>query len=295
MSNSQLNLCDPGQLRRLLGEFGLAPKKGYGQNFLTNSAIPARIADAAADGNDEGVLEIGPGVGAMTRELSARFQKVVAVEIDRGLLPLLNVTLADCENTIVISDDFMQLDLRALLHTQFPGRRVSVCANLPYYITTPILMKLLEDITPPPFVSVTVMVQTEVADRMCAMPGSSDYGAITAAIAYYGLARKLFSVSPGCFYPAPKISSSVVKIALYGEEKYPSLDRALVFGVVKAAFAQRRKTLVNALAAAYASVPKAELEGMLVSLGHRTDIRGERLGIAEFRDIADHLYPLLHR
>lgn len=304
---SNMNLCNLSEIRRLMDQFGLAPKKGYGQNFLINPSIPEKIADAcltrSSFGNiiseeDAAVLEIGPGIGSMTLELADRFPSVVAVEIDAGLIPLLEFTLRECGNVKVIHEDFMKVDLRELIDEYFPGKKISVCANLPYYITTPIIMKLMEDIIPCPFESITVMVQTEVADRICAAPGSPEYGAVTASIAYHGEAKKLFGVSAGNFHPAPKVNSSVVKIDIYKEEKYPAFDRNIVFEVIKAAFAQRRKTLANSLAHTLASVPsmkslplsKAQIESIIVSLGHRPDIRGEKLGIADFRDIADEIY-----
>lgn len=294
---THINLCDLGEIRRLMTEFGLAPKKGYGQNFLTNRSVPEKIADACFSGSassdeneNSAVLEIGPGIGSMTCELSDLFSSVIAVEIDKGLIPLLDFTLRDCENVTVINEDFMNLNLREFIDEHFSGKKISVCANLPYYITTPIMMKLLEEITPCPFECITVMVQTEVADRMCAAAGSSDYGAITASIAYHGEAKKLFNVSAGNFHPAPKVSSSVVRIDIYKEEKYPSHDRNLVFDVIKAAFGQRRKTLVNALSSSFSFVSKAQIEEIIVSLGLRADIRGEKLAISDFRDIADKLY-----
>ena len=290
---NNIDLCNPGEVRRLLDSFGLTPKKGYGQNFLINSAIPAKIADTCAGGStddDCAVLEIGPGIGAMTRELGERFSSVVAVEIDRGLIPLLENTLEGADNITVINEDFMKLDLKSFIAEHFDGKKISVCANLPYYITTPILMKLLEDITPCPFENITVMVQTEVADRMCAAAGSSDYGAVTASIAYYGAAKKAFAVAAGNFYPAPKVTSSVVKIDIYKETKYPAHDPALLFDVIKAAFGQRRKTLVNALASSFPHLSKTQLEQIITSLNHRPDIRGEKLNIADFRDIADAIY-----
>jgi len=290
MFDNTIDLCNLGEVRRLLDSFGLSPKKGYGQNFLVNSAIPAKIADTCfgeATGEDRAVLEIGPGIGAMTRELGKRFSSVVAVEIDRGLIPLLENTLEGATNITIVNEDFMKLDLKSFMDEHFQNKKISVCANLPYYITTPILMKLLEDVSPCPFENITVMVQTEVADRMCAAAGTSDYGAVTASIAYYGEAKKAFAVSAGNFYPAPKVTSSVVKIDIYKEVKYPALDTALVFDVIKAAFAQRRKTLANALNSAFPHLSKPQLESIITSLSHRPDIRGEKLDIAAFRDIAD--------
>ncbi len=301
-----MNLCNLSVVKELLDRYGLAPRKGFGQNFLINPDIPARIAGSSAAGRDcgrggeesapEGVcaLEIGPGLGAMTRELSQLFEKVLAVEIDTGLIPLLSETLADCENVTVVSGDFMKLSLRELLAEHFGTSPVRICANLPYYITTPILMSVLEAYKPseaPQVQSVTVLVQSEVADRLCAAAGSAEYGAISAAVALSGEARKLFTVPAGNFYPAPKVTSAVVSIKLYpggvrdAFEGLPEDDAELdafiatVKKAVSLAFAQRRKTLTNALGSMF---PKEELSAALVSLGMRPDVRGERLSAADF-------------
>lgn len=302
-----MNLCNPAYVRELLERYSLAPKKGFGQNFLINADIPARIAGSSAMGADPGwgggypcddesvcALEIGPGLGAMTRELSDLFSKVVAVEIDRGLIPLLSETLGDCDNVTVVNEDFMKLDLSEFLSEQFGDRPVRVCANLPYYITSPILMAILEGVRPsqkPQVQSITVLVQAEVADRLCAKAGSSEYGSITASVALCGTAKKLFTVSPGCFYPAPKVTSAVCQITLYENgirdafEGLPEDDEALdrfvskVKKLIASAFAMRRKTLTNALSGI---ADKAKVETALERMGLRSDIRGEKLSAADF-------------
>lgn len=296
-----MDLCNQSTVRRILEEHGLAPKKAFGQNFLVNPRIPEDIADASAytpfDFPENNVpayaLEIGPGVGALTRELSARYPSVTAVEIDRGLIPVLSDTLADCTNTCVINQDFMETNVPSLLKKQFGDVPVHVCGNLPYYITTPILMKLLEAYPAngaSPIRRITLMVQSEVADRICAAPGSADCGAITAAVALRGRAKKLFTVSAGNFYPVPKVSSAVLTIETYPHglaDLYPDAPQGQDFApffahvtqLIEAAFAKRRKTLTNALSE---FVPKATLEAALTALDIRTDVRGEKLSALDF-------------
>lgn len=296
-----MDLCNQSTVRRILEEHGLAPKKAFGQNFLVNPRIPEDIADASAytpfDFPENNVpacaLEIGPGVGALTRELSARYPSVTAVEIDRGLIPVLSDTLADCTNTCVINQDFMETNVPSLLKKQFGDAPVHVCGNLPYYITTPILMKLLEAYPAngaSPIRRITLMVQSEVADRICAAPGSADCGAITAAVALRGRAKKLFTVSAGNFYPVPKVSSAVLTIETYPHglaDLYPNAPQGQDFApffarvnqLIEAAFAKRRKTLTNALSE---FVPKATLEAALTALDIRTDVRGEKLSALDF-------------
>ncbi|MBQ4043238.1 MAG: ribosomal RNA small subunit methyltransferase A [Clostridia bacterium] len=296
-----MDLCNQSTVRRILDEHGLAPKKSFGQNFLINPAVPEDIADASAyepffyRENEGGAcaLEIGPGVGALTRELAARYPSVTAVEIDDGLIPVLADTLADCENTRVVHQDFMETDVPALLKEQFGDSPVHVCGNLPYYITTPILMKLLEAYPADgasPIRRITLMVQSEVADRICAKAGSPDCGAITAAVALRGRAKKLFTVSAGNFYPVPKVSSAVLTIETYPHglsDLYPDAPTGEAFApyfakitaVIEAAFGQRRKTLTNALGSLY---PKSAIEEALSALDIRTDIRGEKLSALDF-------------
>ena len=302
-----MDLCNPASVRALLEQYGLSPKKAFGQNFLINPMIPQRIAEASASYADQdkpaGVLEIGPGVGALTQELCRRYDKVAAVEIDRGLIPLLGESLSEYDNVTVTEADFMKLDLPAFLDEQFgeiirSGGTVSVCANLPYYITTPVLMKLLESFPLTeklPFASIVIMVQLEVARRLAAAPGTDDYGSISASIALRAEAERLFEVSPGNFLPAPKVSSAVVGIVPHGGIRtvYPDApaDRAdtLAFSdgvgeLIELAFGQRRKTLTNALSSKY---PKEKTTAALEACGMRPDIRGERLSAADFCRLYD--------
>lgn len=249
--------------------------------------IPEDIADGCTDRADSMILEIGPGVGCLTQELALRFPKVVAVEIDRGLIPVLARTLAEYDNVTVINDDVMKVDLKALVEQYSEGRAVSVCANLPYYITTPILMYLLESGVE--LEAITVMVQNEVASRLCAKPGSSDYGAITAVLGYYGTARKLFKVGAGCFMPAPKVDSAVVRIDLYKDKPYKPKNEQLFRDLIRAAFEMRRKTLVNAISAKLPHLEKSRVVEAIKSIGHSETVRGERLSTEDFSRLADAL------
>ena len=300
------NLCSPAVVKELLHKYGLAPQKAFGQNFLINGSIPAQIAQASVPpaawqpGFDRELcaLEIGPGLGAMTRELSRLYDRVAAVEIDRGLIPLLRETLAGCDNVTVVNADFMKLSVPEFLKEQFGEREVHVCANLPYYITTPILMRLLEAVRPsqPPQIrSVTVLVQAEVADRLCADAGAENYGSITASLNLVGTAEKILQVSAGNFLPQPKVTSTVVQVRLYPggvRDAFPNLpedDGALDALIARAklligmAFEKRRKTLTNALSGV---ASKEAVANALSELGLRADIRGERLSAAEFVALA---------
>ncbi len=269
--------------------FGIKFHKEFGQNFLTNKMVVEDIAEYCCEGRSRTILEIGPGIGTLTNELAQRYEKVIALEIDRGLIPVLSYTLDGYDNVTVINEDVMKADIEALLAPYFEGG-VSVCANLPYYITTPILMKLLESRLP--FDYITVMVQSEVADRLCAKAGSKNCGAITAVLSYYGEAEKLFKVSAGNFMPPPKVDSSVVRIKLYKDKPCKPKDEELFFKVIKAAFEQRRKTLQNALSCGFPEIPKEKLAEVIEKAGHRPDIRGEKLNVEEFCALADLLWEV---
>ena len=282
-----MDLCNISVIKSLMAEAGITFRKEYGQNFLTNRIIPEDIADMCTDDSESLIIEIGPGIGCLTAELASRYRKVVAIEIDRGLIPVLDKTLEEFDNVTVINEDVMKLDLRQIVETYSDGMPVSVCANLPYYITTPILMYLLESGVR--FSSITVMVQNEVASRLVAKAGSSDYGAITAILGFYGTAKKLFKVSAGCFLPAPKVDSAVVRIDLYREPAYKPLDEKLFRNTIKAAFEMRRKTLQNALSAKL-GFDKELITRAILSIGHPADVRGERLSTENFVKLSDFLY-----
>ena len=282
-----MNLCSPSVVRRLMEEEEIHFRKDFGQNFLIDPSVPERIAASCADRSDILVLEIGPGIGCLTQQLAENFERVLAIEIDRGLIPVLGKTLAEYDHVRVVNADVMEVDLPALIAEEAGGREVAVCANLPYYITTPILMRLLE--CGVPFSSITVMVQNEVASRLAAKPGASDYGAITAVLGYYGTVKKLFTVSPGCFMPAPKVSSAVIRIDLYREKPYRPKDEAFFLRVIRTAFGMRRKTLVNALGALGEGYSKELLNEAVTACGFPPTVRGERLSTEDFVRLADEL------
>ena len=282
-----MNLCNISVIRDLMADAGITFKKEFGQNFLINPMIPSDIADNCSHTEECLVLEIGPGIGCLTKELALRYKKVVAVEIDKGLIPILERTMAEFDNVVVINDDIMKVDLRTLVDTYADGMPVCVCANLPYYITTPILMYLLESDVH--FDSITVMIQNEVAARLVAKPGSSDYGAITAVLGYYGKVNKLFKVPAGCFMPAPKVDSAVVRIDLFDEPVYKPKNERLFRNLIKAAFEMRRKTLVNAVSAKLPSYTKEDISKALSLIGQNENVRGERLSTEDFVKLSDAL------
>ena len=286
-----MNLCDIRTVKNIMEAFGLRFRKEFGQNFLTNPMIVSDIADSATDCAEDSILEIGPGIGTLTRELCARYPRVLALEIDRGLIPALSYTLDEFDNVTVVNEDVMKADLPALLAPYFEKGRVSVCANLPYYITTPILMKLLESELP--FRYITIMIQSEVADRLTAKAGSGAYGAITAMLNYYGTAERLFTVSAGNFMPPPSVNSAVVRIKLHEEKPYQPKDAEIFRRTVRAAFEQRRKTLPNALSAGFPALSKEQCVEAVTKAGHRPDIRGERLDVAEFVALSDIIAEML--
>lgn len=287
-----MNLCDVKTIKHIMSVFDLKFRKEFGQNFLINRTVVEDIADNCADSVETSILEIGPGIGPLTTELALRYNQVVALEIDHGLIPVLKYTLGEFNNVTVYNEDVMKANLDELLKPYFERGSVSVCANLPYYITTPILMKLLESGLP--FDYITIMIQSEVADRLCAKAGSSNYGAITAVLAYYGIAEKLFTVSAGNFMPAPKVNSTVVRIKLYKDKPYIPKDEKTLFRTIKGAFEQRRKTLPNALAASFGELTKEEITDAILSCGHKADIRGERLDVSQFVELSDKLFDIIN-
>ena len=279
-----MRLTNIGTVKGLMEKHGIKFQKKYGQNFLINEDIPTRIADECGAGEADCVLEIGPGIGTLTRELCSVAGKVVAVEIDSGLIPVLQETLADFDNVEVINSDIMKIDISKLYEEKLNGKNVYVCANLPYYITTPILMLLLESRLP--FKKMTFMVQKEVADRLSSNSKEGDYGAVTASVSYYSKVEKLFNVSAGNFMPAPKVDSAVIQITLYDEPPVNVVDEKLFFKVIRAAFEQRRKTLINALSGKM-DISKEDISSAVIEAGLDPNIRGERLDIAEFAELSN--------
>ena len=282
-----MDLCNLSVIKNLMAESGITFRKEFGQNFLTNRIIPEDIADNCTDNPESLIIEIGPGIGCLTAELASRYRRVVAIEIDKGLIPVLDKTLAEFDNVTVINADVMKIDIQSIVDQYSDGMPVSVCANLPYYITTPILMHLLESGVK--FSTITVMVQNEVAARLAAPAGSSDYGAITAVLGYYGTVRKLFKVSRGCFIPAPNVDSAVVRIDLYKEPLYKPKNEKLFRNTIKAAFEMRRKTLQNALSAKL-GYSKELITQAILSIGHSENVRGERLNTEDFVKLSDYLH-----
>ena len=274
-------------MKEILTAHGFTFKKTLGQNFITDPHICPRMAEASGAEDGVGMLEIGPGIGVLTKELAKRASRVVAVELDDRLLPILDETLADYENAKVIHDDAMKVDLDRLVAEEFAGLRVSVCANLPYYITSPVVMRLLESKIP--FEQITVMVQKEAADRLCARPGTRDCGAVSLAIAYYAEAKKCFGVPRGCFHPAPNVDSAVISLKLHKNPPVSVKDEKNLFKTVRAAFSQRRKTLSNSLASSL-GLPKEQIISAVERVGLAPTVRAENLSLEEFARLSDALF-----
>ena len=272
-------LTDIAYVRDLCTRHGFTLSKGFGQNFIVNPGVCPKIVEAAGIGPEWGVLEVGPGIGVLTRELARRAARVVAVEVDNRLPPLLAETLAGYDNVEIVMRDILKVDIAALIREKFAGMPVAVCANLPYYITSPILMRLLEEKLP--IRQITVMVQKEAAERICAAPGTRQAGAISYAVAYYAKPQVLFSVQPGSFYPPPKVTSAVIRLEVHPEPPVPVPDEAAYFRLVRAAFGQRRKTAANAISAGL-GVPKARVTAALEQAGLPATARPEQLTLEQF-------------
>ena len=280
-----MDLCNIHDIKELLARHGFHFSKAKGQNFLVQGWVPAQMAEAAGVDRSCGVLEIGPGIGPLTEQLCQRAGKVVAVEVDKSLRPVLAETMAGFDNLEILFADIRKQDIPALVSEKFRGLRPMACANLPYYITSDILAALLEARC---FASMTVMVQKEVAQRICAGPGTADYGAFTVFCQYHADPSILFDVPPSCFLPQPKVTSAVLHLQVRQAPVCPVLDEALFFRVVRASFSQRRKTLVNGLASAF-PMPKAKLQQIVEDCGFPANVRGETLSIPEFAALADAL------
>ncbi len=278
-------LSDIGTIKELLGKHGFTFSKSLGQNFLVNPSVCPRMAELSGAGEGVGVIEIGPGIGVLTNELCKIAEKVVAVELDKRLLPVLDETLSEYENVKIINADVMELDLNGLIAEEFNGMDVVVCANLPYYITSPIIMKLLEDKLP--LKAITVMVQKEAAQRICAEVGSRMSGAVTVSVNYYAKPKMLFSVSAGSFIPAPKVDSAVIRLDVLSEPPVKT-DEKKFFAVVKAAFSQRRKVISNSLSSGL-SISKEKTLEVLKAANVPSNARAEKLSLEDFANIANNL------
>ena len=278
------NLSDISVIKKILSEHGFTFSKSLGQNFLINPTVCPRMAEACGADSDTGVLEIGAGIGVLTAELAKRAKKVVSLELDTRLIPVLAETLGEFSNVEVLNADVLKLDLNKLIDDCFQGMHVAVCANLPYYITSPVIMALLESRIPVD--AVTVMVQKEAAARLCAPVGSRDAGAVTVAVNYYAQAEKLFDVSAGSFMPAPKVDSSVIRLNIRKEPPVEVSDEKFFFRVIKAAFGQRRKTASNSLSAGL-GIPKDKVSAAIAAAGFDPSVRAESLTMQELARLGE--------
>ncbi len=279
-------LCSPDTIRYLLDKYGFRFSKSMGQNFLIDASVPVRIAEAAELDQSVGVLEVGAGFGCLTAATAAWAGKVVCVELDTSLQPVLEETLAEYPNAEIVFGDVMKTDIKALVAEKFRGLTPVVCANLPYNITSPVITAFLEAGC---FDRITVMIQKEVARRMHAKPGTADYGAFTLLVQWHCETEILFDVPPSCFMPAPKVTSSVIQLRRRGTPVCSVRDEELMFKVIRAAFNQRRKTLHNALAAGFGQLSKQELGEVIAECGFDERVRGEALGLEQFAKLADAL------
>ncbi len=281
-----MDLCSRNDIQALLGRHGFRFSKSMGQNFLIEGWVPRDIADACGADGQTGVLEIGPGIGPLTQQLARRAGKVVSVELDRRLYPVLEETMAGFDNFTLVPGDIMKLDLSQLVAEHFGGLRPILCANLPYNITTPLLTACVESRC---FDSLTVLIQKEVAQRICAKPGTADYGAFSLLMQYYTEPELLFTVPSSCFLPAPKVTSAVIHCPVRKTPPVQVESSAQLFRAVRAGFALRRKTLVNSLQTAY-SLPKEQLSQIVAACGLEPTVRGERLSLADYARLADALH-----
>ena len=285
-----MELTNINDIKELLSRHGFRFSKSMGQNFLTAAWVPEDIAEAAGLDEHTGVLEIGPGIGCLTEQLSMRAGKVVSVELDTALKPVLAETLAGRSNVEIVYGDILKLNIPELLDEKMPKQRRVVCANLPYNVTGPVISGLLKCGC---FDSVTVMIQREVARRICARPGTGDYGAFTVFVNWYAQPELLFDVSPDCFIPQPKVTSSVIHLDCRKNPPVEVRSEELFMRVVRASFVQRRKTLLNALSSAFGELSKESIEKCLTNSGFDPKVRGEVLSIGEFAKIADAFYEVL--
>ena len=282
-------LSDPAVIKRILSEAGFSFKKSLGQNFLIDGSVCPEMASAACEDGEKFALEIGPGIGVLTAELARCFERVTAIELDERLRPVLKKTLSFANNTEIVFGDAMKLDLRSLIEQRAGGRKVAVCANLPYYITSPLIMLLLESKLP--ITSITVMVQKEAAERICAEVGTRESGAVTVAVRYFSEPEILFEVPREAFMPSPNVDSAVIKLKIRTAPPISVADERAFFAFVKAAFGQRRKTVVNSLSS-LGGYARDDIRTALSSNGIREDIRAEALGMEELASVFNELYRL---
>lgn len=285
-----MELTNINEIKELLSRHGFRFSKSMGQNFLTAAWVPRDIADSAELDEGTGVLEVGPGIGCLTKQLSLRAGKVLSVELDNALRPILAETLSECENVEVIFGDVLKQDIPALVKEHFAGMRCAVCANLPYNVTSPLLTAFIEAEC---FETITVMIQREVARRICAAPGTADYGAFGIFVQWHMETELLFDVPPSCFIPQPKVTSSVIRLRRRAEHPAETTDEQFLFKVIRAAFNQRRKTLINAISSQIPGVTKEQAERAVTESGFDARIRGETLNIGKFATIADKLAAII--
>lgn len=286
-----MRLCDIHVIKDVLSRHGFHFSKSLGQNFLTAQWVPERIAAECGVNKNSCALEVGPGMGCLTNELSKQAEKVVAIELDRELFPVLEETLAECDNVEIVHGDVLKTDLSAICKDKFGDKKVYACANLPYYITTPAISALLDSKI---FSGITVMVQKEVAKRICAKAGSSDYSAFSIYVQYYADAKILFDVPAGCFVPQPKVDSAVIRLNPLDTPSVSVKNEKLFFAIVRAAFNQRRKTLVNAVSPAFGGrLDKADILSIMKTCNLDERIRGEKLTLEEYAKLADAADDLL--
>ena len=285
-----MELTNINEIKELLSRHGFRFSKSMGQNFLTAAWVPRDIADSAELDEGTGVLEVGPGIGCLTKQLSLRAGKVLSVELDNALRPILAETLSECGNVEVIFGDVLKQDLPALVKEHFAGMRCAVCANLPYNVTSPLLTAFIEAEC---FETITVMIQREVARRICAAPGTADYGAFGIFVQWHMETELLFDVPPSCFIPQPKVTSSVIRLRRRAEHPAETTDEQFLFKVIRAAFNQRRKTLINAISSQIPGITKEQAERAVTESGFDARIRGETLDIGKFATIADKLAAII--
>ncbi len=284
------NLTNISVVKELLEKYGFTFSKGLGQNFLINPSVCPRIAEYGLAGEGYGILEIGTGFGTLTAELAKLADKVTAVEIDKRLLPVLEETLSEFNNINIINDDVMKVDLKALLENEFSGMKIAVCANLPYYITSPVIMLLLESELP--VEAITVMVQKEAAQRLCATVGTRQAGAVTAAVQFYGQAETLFDVSRGSFMPAPNVDSAVIQIRPDNHYRSMVNDKELFFKIVRGSFSQRRKTMANSLSS-MTGISKGVLYECMDNIGVQRTVRAEQLSMKTLIEFSNQLGKMI--